>query len=474
MRIVIVERTRHTGPVRLPDETQVNWSDIVDVMEDADIPDGTPFLIDDDGDLVHLRRVNAYLLEASRQLAFAGTGLQAHAASLRRLLLFVRETRGRVDLTAVQRPDLIAYKARRRLVLSHGSWNGELSHISGFFYYAVKAGWIRANPIPKWGEKERNTLADRVNTYRRERFLTEPQLRFFLESGLRGDYRAERADRPRYAERDYVTGLLLVSTGLRRAEARFLLDCEVPTAATMHPSGVEVFRRTGKNNVTRDIWLTDGLVDVVDLYRGIDRDALIEGAQNRLRKRRRAGELLVVEQTLDSRGRALLIVDGLRCIPERLTDLQRAHAVSILPDGRINPLALILVEGGLPPALRTVNNIFTEASKRVANLDHPDVPPAHLDVTPHVMRHTFAVRMLAALMRSGRESHNNPYHLLASPEFTVQELMGHADLKTTLIYLRAALRYNEDLPAALRGLMVTTLGRPGGQSPFTSTETETR
>ncbi|TFD42571.1 integrase [Cryobacterium sp. TMT1-2-1] len=472
--MAVVNRDSHTQSVPLPDGRQLSWAEIVRALNTADIPDGTPYLIDDDGDLTFVSRVNAYLLEATRQRAYAGTSLrQSHAPTLRRLLLFVREIRGRVDLTATQRSDLIAYKEKRKLQLSPGSWNGELSNIANFFDYAVKAGWIPSNPIPRWGTRERNTLADRVNTYRRERFLTEAQLRFFLEAGLRGDQPADPELRPRYAERDYLTGLFLVSTGLRRAEARLVLDCEVPDATTMHPTGVHTFKRTGKGGVEREIWITDALVDTVDLYRATDRNTIIENAQARLRKSKRAGELPIVDQTEDSRGRPLLVIDGLRCQPERLSDTQRQNAVSIQPDGPITPLALFVVEGGLPPAMRTINNVFLAAGQRLANLDHPDLPPSHIDVTPHVMRHTFAVRMLAGLMRKGRETHDNPWHLLASPEITIQQLLGHADISTTInIYLYAAERYNDALPEALREAVARSIGRPGGRAPLNAPESD--
>lgn len=233
----------------------------------------------------------------------------------------------------------------------------------------------------------------------------------------------------------------------------------------MHPSGVHTFKRRGKGGVERDVWLTDALVDIVDLYRATDRATIIERAQPRLRRRRREDRLLIVEQTLDSHGRPLLIVDGLRCRPLLFTDAQRANAVTVRPDGRLEPLALNVVEGGLPPAMRTINNVFAEAGRRLAALDHPDLPPNHLDVTPHVMRHTFAVRTLAGLMRTGRERYDNPYHLLASPEFVVQQLLGHSDVATTQVYLGAAYRYHEELPIALRDAVAKAVGRPGGRAP---------
>ncbi len=405
-----------------------------------------------------VRFVNEYLLEATRQHAYRSNGLlKHHVPVLRRLLMFLREHQGLVDLTAATRTDLVAYRDHRRPSLAPTSWNGELSILAGFYSYAKASGWIDSDPVPRWGSRQRNTLRDRVNEHRRERFLTEAQSRFFLEVGLRGDAPAPLELRPRHAERNYAMGLLLVSTGLRRQEATLLLDCEVPTSPTMHPSGVQSFLRFGKGGRPRAVWVTEALVDIVDLYRATDRNRIVRQSQQTLRRRRRNGDLLVVDAIIPTRRGHDIRVGSLVMGIERFSDEDRARAVIVRPDGIIEPLTLFVVEGGRPPALRTVNNFFNEAMERVASIDHPDRPPAHLDVTPHVMRHTFAVRMLAALMRQGRQTGGDPYQLLASPIVVVQQLLGHSDVETTLRYLYAAERYTEQLPAALRQSVAASL-----------------
>lgn len=443
----------------LPSGTSIAWGNIVSALDAADVPDGTPFLVDEDGDMSSVRFTNAYLLDASRQEAYRSNGLlKHHVPVLRRLLVFLREKLGRpVDLTAATRADLLAYRDVRQPVLAPTSWNGELSIFSGFFRYAKTQGWIGLDPVPRWGTRQRNTLRDRVNEHRRESFLTEAQTRFFLEVGLRGDAPAPLELRPRHAERNYAMGLVLVSTGLRRQEATLLLNCEVPTAETLHPSGVESFLRVGKGNRPREVWITDALVDVIDLYRAMEREKVVRSSQKSLRKKMRSGKLLIVDDVVETRKGYDLRRADLLTRAERFSDEDRAKAVIVRSDGIIDPLPLFVVEGGRPPALRSVNNFFNEALERVANIDHQDRPPAHLDVTPHVMRHTFAVRMLAALMRHGREDSGDPYQLLASPIVVVQQLLGHSNLETTMRYLYAAERYTEQLPAALRETVAATL-----------------
>ena len=67
-----------------------------------------------------------------------------------------------------------------------------------------------------WGRNQRDTLRSRVAHHRNVKFLTEPQLRAFLNHGLRGN--AALLTASSYPDRDYAYGLTLVSSGMRRAE----------------------------------------------------------------------------------------------------------------------------------------------------------------------------------------------------------------------------------------------------------------
>lgn len=426
----------------------------------ADVPLHTPFLIDEGGSLKNLINVNAYLLEASRQQAYTQDWLLRHAQNLQRLLVFVRSRQGMVDLTATSREDLVAYKAHRRTSVGAATWNTEFSSLSTFFQHAKASDWIEKDPTPRWGRQERSTLLERVAVNHRENFMLPAQSRFFLEVGLRGDAPAPITLCPAYPERDYTLGLILLATGMRRQEAGYLLNCEVPTAATLHPSGVTTVMRKGKGGKIRPVWFTTSLVDVIDLYRATDRTIIIKKAQKRLARKLAAGELLLVDRVQAAPTQRIIISGHARRL-DLLGDDDRARAVLQHPDGTLEPLSLLLGEGGLPLQPTTLSQIFQQGRTRSQGLVHKDQPPAHLVVTPHVMRHTFAVRMLSALMEQGRSSDGNPYHLLSSPILVVQQLLGHSDPSTTQRYLRAAERYSEDIPAALRQAMAATLETEG-------------
>jgi integrase len=298
----------------------------------------------------------------------------------------------------------------------------------------------------------------RNRTRRIARFLTAEQTKHFLEAGLRWDG-APLDSRPASPERDYCYALVLATTGLRRAEGALLLDCEIPEAHRMSGEGVYAFTRTGKLGVTRTVYATRDMAHALDLYRRAERGRWIERAQPRLRTMRREGRLFLVESVTAARGRAYLSVEGHRIPAERLTDEQRAVAAYVTDDGHIEPLALFVsARGGLAPRHEYWNELFAAARDRVAALDDPCRPPDHITVSPHTMRHTFAVRMLHALMREGQERAGNPYYLLANPVMTVKDLLGHASMNTVHDYLFAAETWTQEVPLALRQSAAALVG----------------
>ena len=86
MRIVMVRRSAREGEVlQAPDGvTTLPWSSVVQALDRQDIPDGLPFIVDDDGSLTGCDRLNTYLLTAWRQRAYdsyvQGRGVRASRA----------------------------------------------------------------------------------------------------------------------------------------------------------------------------------------------------------------------------------------------------------------------------------------------------------------------------------------------------------------------------------------------------------
>lgn len=449
---------------------------IIQLLDALDLPDGFAFLVEEDGSMNTVAAVNRYLTEAWSQGAYSLRALaDSHIYHLWRALRFLRTHRAtqeaskggstsdrwisehgvpRIDLLETTRDDLVALRDARLGEVTGDTWNNEMSALAVFFDWAKQFGLIERDPIPRWGHKRRNTLASRDRRDRQPRFLTEQQLRLFLEKGLRSD---GDPDPPSNRERDYAFGLVLATMGLRREEAAVLLDCEIPTAAAMPTSGVWPFQLVGKGARPRTVFATNELVASVDLYRTVERARVVRVAQPALRRLLREERLLVCDEITRGNDGAPVVTIGRRKVPTaRMKDTERVKVVTVTDRGDVEPLALFVGRKAGPIGLRRWNDVFADARARVAALDSPDRPPAHLVVTPHVFRHTYAVRMLSALMRVGRQRAQDPYVLLANPVLTVMELLGHADVSTTQKYLYAAERYTDELPTALRQVSATT------------------
>lgn len=462
MRVVVVRRgTGRDEGLSVPSQSAtLDWSVVVDALDRHDVPDGFPFVIDDDGSVASCHRLNAYLLTAWRQRAYDLESLRGfHAYHLARLLRFVRAMHDdeRVDLTATTPADLVAYRDAREKDVQDTTLSTEFGCFSSFFYYATKVGWMETDPIPRWGRANRNTLIRRTRYERRARFLTSPQTRHFLDAGLRGDGSAPEVS-PGAPERDYVYGLLLATTGLRREECGLLLNDEVPPPQSMGPESIHVFDRLGKKNAVRSIYITPQVAHAVDLYRQTERRHVVHTAQRNLRSMVRDQTLLVVDDIVERRGKHYVAMGDKRVPLVRFTNEQRAMSVKVLDDGTIDPLALLVSRRGLPPGIKRWNRLFADGRVRVENINHRDQPPRHVHVTPHTMRHSYAVRMLAALMKEGRARSGDPYYLLANPVLTVKELLGHASVQTTQHYLFAAETWTEELPRALATTAADLIG----------------
>lgn len=104
----------------------------------------------------------------------------------------------------------------------------------------------------------------------------------------------------------------------------------------------------------------------------------------------------------------------------------------------IEPAALWLTEVGQPVRPNSWEVAFARACQRCQANGFP------IDISPHQLRHTFAVHMLAMLIQrqlEGRSSESSAgpaegyRRILGDPLQQVQRLLGHASLETTSIYL---------------------------------------
>lgn len=129
---------------------------------------------------------------------------------------------------------------------------------------------------------------------------------------------------------------------------------------------------------------------------------------------------------------------------ETIAPAVRRRLVRIDEAGSIEPLSLFVGKGGRPPSQRRWHQYFEAANDRLATFSAaiPTMPHA---VTPHDLRHTFAVVMLRSLQRRAAQREQSrrrtgfgtiSEHIVHNPLLTLQRLLGHASPSTTMVYLR--------------------------------------
>ena len=143
------------------------------------------------------------------------------------------------------------------------------------------------------------------------------------------------------------------------------------------------------------------------------------------------------------------------CTPE-----ERCRLILCDEDGPPHePAALWLTEVGQPVRPNSWEVIFTRACKRCEENGFP------LSISPHQLRHTFAVHMLALLIQQRLREAALPagpvesYRLiLGDPLQQVQRLLGHASLTTTYIYLDHIATRADTVDAAVEELLALLPG----------------
>jgi integrase len=228
---------------------------------------------------------------------------------------------------------------------------------------------------------------------------------------------------------------------MRLTEWSTLLDAEIPSS----DGGASlVLEACAKNARRRRVYIPSSTVKAVDLYRGTERKSLVRKAQGALQRKLPtlavvthidlgAGKLTYRHQGLDKREEFAAIPPDVRRLLVRVDE-----------DGYIEPLSLFVGKGGRPPSQRRWHQYFEEANDRLAAFANgtPTMPPS---VTPHDLRHTFAVVMLRSLQRRAAQFEQSrrrtgfgtiSEHIIHNPLLTLQRLLGHASPSTTMVYLR--------------------------------------
>ncbi len=361
---------------------------------------------------------------------------------------------------AATRDDVDAYhRERRRDEADHritaASWNRAVASLDRLYRWGEQQGLITDAPFsrravwrPAHGGR-RGMIAARNDAYERVarrsdvRFVTMDDYRIFGEVGLRG-LTPDGTERPGARDRN----------GLRLEEASGLLTTELAAIDRADGDAGQLWLPLPppltKGDRGRSVLVPRRLLRQIAAYVAVERAAGVAKFAARDGAARFERPIPVTRAGLD-RMRDV-------CTPE-----ERCRLILCDEYGSPRePAALWLTEVGQPVRPNSWEVIFTRACKRCAENGFP------LSISPHQLRHTFAVHMLALLIQQRLREAALPagpvesYRLiLGDPLQQVQRLLGHASLTTTYIYLDHIATRADTVDAAVEELLALLPGPQG-------------
>lgn len=370
---------------------------------------------------------------------------------------FLDQARGKT-IWWVSHEDIVAYHgARRRGAASHrisaSSWNRSVASLDKLYRWGVEQGLIANSPFRHrqvWrrglggrraAHEDRNMAYEPSSAVFQPRFVSLETYRLFNRVGLRGlmpTGHERHGARDRNGLRNALFADLLVSTGLRLEEAGSFLVCELPklgiSDGPKRQIRFDLPPPVSKGNRGRTVLIPHRIITRLQDYIDIERSRAVAKFKVRSKVSQIPRPILVERSTNDPH--TVRLSDGSTVRTDRFTPQERLRLVHCREGIPAAPAALWLSEVGLPVRSNSWEAIFLRASRRCQN--------AGLDIriSPHQLRHTFAVHMLAMLIEqqvgqaktdvSGIEAYRQ---LLSDPLRQVQRLLGHASITTTYVYL---------------------------------------
>lgn len=456
MELYFVSRTA-LAALPEPAKERVDIEQLRAALDLAAVPDRMPFLIGDDAHPA--AKVNDFFRDLPASGCRSPETWRAYALDVFRFLRY---------LDSVEQVDVFAatneHVERYRWVRLNGSqpvrpstWNREVAALQRFYGWAVRRG--HASKVPfRYGDAagrhhshgggRRNLARARVADTAPIRFLTVEQFLFFRDVGLCGlapDGRRDPSFNGEQAFRNKLFADLLATTGLRLREAAALTRLEIP-APSRRAARLAIAGPTAKGSKPRDVLVPAAVAARLRFY--------LRGVRAEIVERHGARALGDDEIAISVDGHDVRTgssrVDLSAVEPER-----RWRMVEDGPSG-VDPLALFLGRGARPVRPQAWERVFEAASARCAGFASVNLPNLGR-VTPHMLRHTFAVHTLSALLteqvRRG-EMQGDPgamalRHVAENPLRRLQKLLGHSHVATTYTYLDCLDEVNELVDAAL-------------------------
>jgi len=417
--------------------------------------DGMPFILGDDGSYDH--DLNRFFRACPTMGVRSLNSLRAYARDIVVWLRFLAERRAGKSIWAADRDDIAAFHEARRLSspthrISASSWNRSVAALDKLYRWAVEEKLICKAPFTYrqvWTRAlDGSTLSVSANMARESagrngdtRFVSLDRYLQFRDVGLRGrlpDGREDPSWCGRNGERNALFAELLVTTGLRLQEGSSLLAVELPSSRPQHHGQRSVAFRlasaTAKGSKGRDIRLPLRLVKRLRDYIEVERSIATARCRDRQSWMRLDDPIIVRGHDRQS------LRIGEMNPPDRVRfdGIKPGERFRLLHEDTMEPLALWLTEGGMPMPMAAWEAVFRRASARCRSFG------IDIDVTPHMLRHGFAVHMLTLLLREQigwmleeRVGRMSPAYrrIIGDPLLKLQRLMGHSRIESTYIYL---------------------------------------
>ena len=431
----------------------------LDVAERAGLIDGMPFILMDDGSYdLHLNR---FFCACPGMGARSPNTWRSYARDILVWARFLGERRGGKTVWQADRHDVLAFHRARRLSaapyrISASSWNRGIAALDKLYRWALEEGIMTTSPFSYAVTLHRRAgtralLAVTANRSR-ERAARRHDMRFidlgsyllFRDVGLRGrlpDGGEDPTWRGRNGERNALFAELLVTTGLRLCESGSLLLAELPRKADsgMRSLPFDLPGAVAKGARPRRIRIPRRVLKLINDY--IDFERAISAGRSEPTVSSPLWLTPHHEKVVDATGRRVRL--------DRLTPGERRRVLIGAP-GKAQHALLWLTEGGKPVPSATWEAAFRRACARCRQFS------IDVDVTPHTLRHTFAVNMLSMLIREQigivfdpQDRHGAAYRrILGDPLQKLQQLLGHASVTSTYIYLDSLAEAQELVDAA--------------------------
>jgi site-specific recombinase XerD len=424
--------------------------------ETCGLVDGIPFILRDDGSYDF--ELNRFFRACPTMGVRSLNSLRAYARDIAVWARFLLQQRNGKTVWQADRDDVTAYHQARRLSeppfrISAASWNRAIAALDKLYRwgrdekliadlpFVYRQSWTRSAPDRPFVMVDANCAREPGARRGNMRFVDMERYLLFRDVGLRGrlpDGQQDSSWRGRHGERNALFAELLMTTGLRLQEATSLLLSELPHYGADDPAIRSVpFRlaaAVAKGGRGREIRLPFRLLKELHDYGRIERDNSVHRYRDGEIKRSISRPILV---TLDGR-RSVHLTGGKHVKRVSVDQLSPAERARLVDADTFDPLALWLTESGSPVGMPAWEAVFKRASLRCQRFG------LDIDVTPHMLRHGFAVHMLALLLRGqviaivadGPSEVGSAYRrLIGDPLLKLQRLMGHSRIESTYIYL---------------------------------------